>query len=53
MISKPRTTLLVECWKEKPENENLILDAVFLRSSVQSKYDLPLPNQEGWNGGGM
>lgn len=48
LISKPRSTLVIRCQREKPESQDagLVLDARFITSSIRNKYDMPIAGQD-------
>ena len=41
LISKPSTTNLIACFKEKPKEKGLIYDAYFIKDSIKQKYQIP------------
>lgn len=45
LISKPSTTLLIACSRDRPEGQVGALNAQFINSSIRSKYGLPVPGQ--------
>jgi hypothetical protein len=36
--SRPRTTNMILCFKDKPESEGLVFDAKFVRQAIRKKY---------------
>jgi len=40
LISKPRTTNTILCLKEKPEGNQFVFDAEFIRNSLMTKYHI-------------
>jgi hypothetical protein len=40
LISKPRATNTILCFKDKPENGGLVFDAQFVSNSIRQKYQL-------------
>jgi hypothetical protein len=40
LISKPRTSNMILCLKEKPEGNQFVFDASFLKKSLRQKYEL-------------
>lgn len=40
LISKPRATNTILCFKEKPENVGVVFDAQFVSNSIRQKYQL-------------
>jgi hypothetical protein len=39
-ISKPRTSNLIRCFKEKPEGNGIIFEASFVSKSIREKYGI-------------
>jgi len=50
LISKPSTTIMIACSKDKPDDQPAVLDARFIVSSIRAKYRLPIPGQEASSG---